>query len=255
MKVRAVFHKATGVPVAGMKVAWWVPAKAGIFELRDTGVTNAEGVLEMEVTSATFGSHLRLDSDGVATFPVKMSSTLIDYGTMVVLDPAREGVRAVSAAAVRSAAPTEPSKEEPSKVEPSKEQATSLVLSDRLKSAGQQIEAVRASLTTVRLSTVRVRWTETTPEGVTEAEAQFVEQSPAAPEPGDAPAREVPGFLGLTASAARRRAAEAGMRVDLMPLFVKEPGQWGRVLRQVPEPGKPLASGPVQLIIGQAMEG
>ncbi|MBZ4332904.1 PASTA domain-containing protein [Corallococcus sp. AS-1-12] len=243
MKVRAVFHKATGVPVAGMKVAWWVPAKTGTFELRDTGVTNEAGVLEMEVSSATFGSHLRLGSAGVATFPVKMSSTLIDYGTMVVLEPAREDVRAVSSAAVE---PTQ---------EPALEEGTSLVLSDKLKSAGQQIEAVRASLTTVRLSTVRVRWMETTPEGVTEAEAQFVEQSPAAPETGDAPAREVPDFRGLTASAARRRAAEAGLRVDPMPLFVKEPGQWGRVLRQVPEPGKPLASGPVQLIIGQAMEG
>lgn len=242
MKVRAVFHKATGVPVAGMKVAWWVPAKAGTFELRDTGVTNAEGVLELEVTSATFGSHLRLDSDGVATFPVKMSSTLIDYGTLVLLEPEREGLRAVSAAAVRPAA-----------AEPTPEAATPLVLSDRLKTAGQQIESVRASLTTVRLSTVRVRWTETTPEGVTEAEAQFVEQSPTAPTTGDAPAREVPDFRGLTASAARRRAAEAGLRLDTMPVFVKEPGQWGRVLRQVPESGKPLVSGPVQLFIGQAM--
>ncbi|MGE6762270.1 hypothetical protein ACQKGO_29950 [Corallococcus interemptor] len=247
MKVRAVFHKATGVPVAGMKVAWWVPAKAGTFEPRDTGVTNEEGVLEMEVSSATFGSHLRLDSAGVATFPVKMSSTLIDYGTMVVLEPAKQGVRAVSAMAV------EPSKEPTT--EPAQEQPTPLVLSDKLKSAGQQIEAVRSSLTTVRLSTVRVRWTETTPEGVTEAEAQFVEQSPNAPATGDAPGREVPDLLGLTASAARRRAAEVGLRVDPMPVFVKEPGQWGRVLRQVPEAGKSHASGPVQVFIGQAVEG
>ncbi|NOK39601.1 hypothetical protein HMI49_41200, partial [Corallococcus exercitus] len=202
MKVRAVFLKSTGGPAAGMKVAWWVPAKAGTFEPRDTGVTNAEGVLELEVSSATFGSHLRLDSAGVATFPVKMSSTLIDYGTLVLLEPEREGIRAVSAGAVRAAA-----------AEPTKETATPLVLSDRLKTAGQQIESVRESLTTVRLSTVRVRWTETTPEGVTEAEAQFVEQSPAAPATGDAPAREVPDFRGLTASAARRRAAEAGVRV------------------------------------------
>lgn len=245
MKVRAVFHKSTGVPAAGMKVAWWVPAKAGTFELRDTGVTNAEGVLELDVTSATFGSHLRVDSAGVATFPVKMSSTLIDYGTMVLLEPAREGIRAVSAAAVPP----------PTATEPSKETATPLVLSDRLKTAGQQIESVRSSLTTVRLSTVRVRWTETTPEGVTEAEAQFVEQSPAPPMTGDAPAREVPDFRGLTASAARRRAAETGLRVGLMPVFVKDAGQHGRVLRQVPETGVVPASASVQLFIGQAMEG
>ncbi|GMU02034.1 hypothetical protein KH5H1_61540 [Corallococcus caeni] len=244
MKVRAVFLKSTGVPAGGMKVAWWVPAKAGTFELRDTGVTNAEGVLELEVSSATFGSHLRLDSAGVATFPVKMSSTLIDYGTLVLLEPAREGIRAVSSGAIRSAV-----------TEPTQETATPLVLSDRLKTAGQQIESVRASLTTVRLSTVRVRWTETTPDGVTEAEAQFVEQSPTAPATGDAPAREVPDFRGLTASAARRRAAEAGVRVGLAPVFVKEAGQYGRVLRQVPESGAIQASASVQLFIGQAMEG
>jgi hypothetical protein len=245
MKVRAVFQKASGVPAAGMKVAWWVPAKAGLFEARDTGVTNAEGVLELEVSSATFGSHLRLDSGGVATFPVKMGSTVIDYGTLVLLDPEREGVRAVPAAALRSAAAAEPAKEP----------ATPLELSDRLKSAGQQIESVRSSLTTVRLSAVRVRWTETTSQGVTEAEARFVEQSPAAPATGEAPTREVPDFRGLTASAARRRASEAGLRVELMPVFVKEPEQNGRVLRQLPESGNLNTSASVRLFMGQAMEG
>jgi hypothetical protein len=231
-----------------MKVMWWVPGKmAGTFELRDTGVTDAEGLLDLDVTSATFGSHLRLVEGMVATYPVRMSSTVIDFGTLVLLDPVREGIRAVSAAV----APVEPS------ATPTGDTAlVAVAIEDRLKSAGQQIESVKASLTTMKLSQVRVRWTETTAEGTSETEAQFVEQLEIPPAPdGEAPARPVPDFHGLTSAAARRLAAEAGLRVALAPLFTHERGQHGRVLRQLPKPGVEDTTASVQLFIGRAMEG
>lgn len=247
MRVRALFRKASGSPAAGLKAVWWVPGKtAGTFEARDTGVTDSEGVLDVEVSSATFGSHLRLSDGMVATFPVKMSSTVIDFGALVVLEPAREGIRAVSAGAAPVQTPT--ATPEPTLVE--------VAIEDRLKSAGQQIQSVRASLTTMKLTQVRVRWTETTAEGTAETEAQFVEQLETGSVPtGETATRPVPDFLGLTPAAAKRLAAQSGLRITQSPLFVKDGAQHGRVLRQLPKPGVEGTTEPVQLFIGRAMEG
>ncbi|MBZ4421731.1 PASTA domain-containing protein [Myxococcus sp. RHSTA-1-4] len=257
--MRALFRKAAGTPAAGMKVMWWVPGKtAGTFELRDTGVTDAEGLLDVDVTSATFGSHLRLAEGMVATYPVKMSSTVIDFGTLVLLDPVREGIAAVPAAVAPTAASTATTATATTTDATATEPATlvEVAIEDRLKSAGQQIESVKASLTTMKLTQVRVRWTETTAEGTSETEAQFVEQLEIPTEPATEPvARPVPSFHGLTPAAARRLAAEAGLRVALSPIFTKESGQHGRVLRQLPKPGVEDTTASVQLFIGRAMEG
>lgn len=250
MRVRALFRKASGEPAAGLKAVWWVPGKtAGTFEARDTGVTDSEGVVDMEVSSATFGSHLRLSDGMVATYPVKMSSTVIDFGTLTVLEPAREGIRAVSAGAlVMQTTPAPTATTEPALVE--------VAIEDRLKSAGQQIQSVRASLTTMRLSQVRVRWTETTAEGTSETEAQFVEQLEKVPvATQEAAVKPVPDFLGMTPSAAKRLAAQAGLRITQSPLFTQDSAQHGRVLRQLPKPGVEGTTEPVQLFFGRAMEG
>lgn len=254
MRVQAKVRTAAGAPAAGRKATWWVPDKTGSFVLRNEGVVGADGTLDMDVSSASFGSHLRLDGGAVAAYPLRLGSTVLDLGELVLLEPPRQGIRAVSAGAyVASAPPAEPPKA-PTPVSPT---PVTVDLGARLKSTGQQIEAVRTELRSVTLSQVRVKWTETTASGVAEAEAQFVEQPVSGQEggtPPTAPERTVPDFRGLTPAAAQREAAAAGLRVEVMPIFVADPERHGRVLRQLPEAGARDNTTTVRLYVGRTTE-
>lgn len=250
MRVVAKVLTAAGAPAVGRKASWWVPTKTGSFELLDEGVTGKDGTLSMDVSRASFGSHLRLDGAMVAAYPVQLTSSLYDLGVLVLLEPARKEVRAVSAAAFVASAP------EPTP--PGDTQSPGGVdLEARLKSTGVQIEAARKKLSAVSLAQVRVRWTEATATGSLEAEAQFneppktpVEEAPPAP----LPVRPAPDLRGLTPTAAQRAAAAVGLRVELTPLFVAEPERNGRVQRQVPEPGKEVTTPTVRLYVGRTTE-
>lgn len=254
MRVLAKVRTAAGGPAAGRKATWWVTNKAGGFEPRSEAVVRPDGTLDMAVTSASFGAHLRLDDGMVAAYPVRMSSTVLDLGELVLLDPPRQGIRAVSAGAfVASAPPAEPARP-PTVVSPI---PVTVDLGTRLKSTGQQIEAVRADLRSVSLTQVRVKWSEPTANGVAETEAQFVEQPVKGQEgstPPTAPERTVPDFRGLTPAAAQRQAAAAGLRVEVTPIFVAEPERHGRVLRQVPEAGARDNTTTVRLYVGRTTE-
>ncbi|MFY0572628.1 PASTA domain-containing protein [Archangium lansingense] len=249
MRVMAKVLTATGAPAAGRKAAWWVPTKTGSFELWDEGVVGKDGLLDMDVSRASFGSHLRLDGGLVAASPVRFTGSVYDLGVLVLLEPARKEVRAVSAEAyVPSSEPVPP---------PDSPSPGGVDLEARLKSTGVQIEAARTKLSTVSLTQVRVKWTEATATGALEAEAQFVEPPTKAPvetPPTSVPARPAPDLRGLTPAAAQRAAAAVGLRVEITPLFVAEPERHGRVQRQVPEPGAEVTTPTVRLYVGRNSE-
>lgn len=246
MRVMAKVVTATGAPAAGRKAAWWVPTKTGTFELWDEGVTSKDGVLDMDVSRASFGAHLRLDGAMVAAYPVRFTGSVYDLGVLVLLEPTRKEIRAVSAGAYVAPAP------------PADNDAPGGVdLEARLKSTGVQIEAARTKLSEVSLTQVRVKWTETTATGSLEAEAQFEQPPPKAPvetPPAGTPARPVPDLRGLTPAAAQRAAAAVGLRVEVTPLFVAEPERHGRVQRQVPEPKTEITTPTVRVYVGRNPE-
>lgn len=248
MRVQAKVLMADGAPAAGRKAVWWVPTKTGGFEPWDEGVTGKDGLLDMDVSRASFGSHLRLDGAHVAAYPVRFTGSVYDLGVLVLLEPVRKEVRAVASAAwVPSPPPPPPGGDSPGGVD----------LEARLKSTGVQVEAARAKLSSVSLTQVRVKWTEATATGSLEAEARFDQPPPKAPEeppPASLPAVPVPDLRGLTPAAAQRAAAAVGLRVEVLPLFVAEPERHGRVLRQVPEPGKEVTTRSVRLYVGRSPE-
>jgi hypothetical protein len=170
-------------------------------------------------------------------------------GVLVLLEPARQGVRAVAAGAFVTGQPVPPeSPQSPGGVD----------LQARLMATGEQIQSTQEQLSTVSLTQVRVKWTETTATGALEAEAQFEQPPPKAleevPPPTELPARPAPDLRGLTPAAAQRAAAATGLRIEVTPLFVAEPERHGRVLRQVPEPGVNMTTFTVRLYVGRATE-
>lgn len=249
MRVLAKVITAAGTPAVGRKVSWWVPTKTGTFESWDSSLTREDGTVDMDVSRASFGSHLRLDGAMVAAYPARFNTSVYDLGVLVLLEPARQGVRAVAAGAFVTGQPVPPeSPQSPGGVD----------LRARLLATGVQIQTTREQLSTVSLTQVRVKWTETTATGALEAEAQFeqpparaVEPVPPPPAPVERPA---PDLRGLTPAAARRTAAARGLRLEVTPLFVPEPERHGRVLRQVPEPGTNMTTLTLRLYVGRAPE-